>query len=236
MQNTDDIDVVINNWISIFSFILEKHALIRHRPVSENFCPRLTSDFKVLCKARDKLMKQAIPSKSEVLTQSYRHICNKVNKINGELKSDYFTHKIASCEGDLKRTWQTINNVLNKKSKTTNITSLDIDGKHISTNVDIAESMNNLFCTIQETLSDKIAQTRNPLLENDYEVNSQKTKFMFHVIDMLQVGKVFGKLKTSKGSGTDGRSHCQSFWNHFVTYSIFQLLLAVFQIAEKSLE
>ena len=94
--------------------------------------------------------------------------------MNEELKRHYFTHKIASCEGDLKRTWQTINNVLNKKSKTTNIASLNIDGKHISTNADIAGSMNSFFCTIGETLSDKIAQTRNPLLENDYEVNTQK--------------------------------------------------------------
>ena len=208
VQNTDDIDVVINNWTSIFSLILEKHAPIRERRVSENFCPWLTSDFKVLCKARDKLKKQAIRSKYEVLMQSYRHTRNGVNKMNTELKRDYFTHKIASCEGDLKRTWQTINNVLNKKSKTTNITSLNIDGKCISTNADIAESMNNFFCTIGGTLSDKIAQTRNPLLENDYEVNPQKTKFKFHVIDQLQLGKVFGKLKTSKGSGTDGIASC----------------------------
>ena len=115
------------------------------------------------------------------------------------LSIDYFTHKIASCEGDLKRTWQIINNVLNKKSKTTNIASLNIDGKHISTNAEIAESMNNFFCTIGETLSDKIAQTRNPLLANDYEVNPHKTKFMFHVIDKLQLGKVFGKIENLKG-------------------------------------
>ena len=99
MQNTNDINVVINNWTCIFSLILEKHAPTRERRVSENFCPWLTSDCKILCKARDKLKKQAIRSKSEVLMQSYRHIRNKVNKINGELKRDYFTHKIASCEG-----------------------------------------------------------------------------------------------------------------------------------------
>ena len=140
--------------------------------------------------------------------QSYRDIRNKVNKMNGELKREYFTHKIASCEGDLKKTWQTINNVLNKKSKTTNIASLNVDGIHISTNADIAESMNNFFCTIGQTLSDKIVQTRNPLLENDYEVNPQKTKFKFHVIDKIQLGKVFGKLKASKGSGNDGIASC----------------------------
>ena len=120
-----------------------------------------------MCKARDKLKKQAIRSKSDVLMQSYRDIRNKVNKMNGELKREYFTHKIASCESDLKKTWRTINNVLNKKSKTTNIASLNVDGIHISTNADIAESMNNFFCTIGQTLSDKIVQTRNPLLKND---------------------------------------------------------------------
>ena len=148
VENSDDIDVVINNWTSIFSLILEKHAPMRERRVSEKFCPWLTNDFKSMCKARDKLKKQAIRSKSDVLMQSYRDIRNKVNKMNGELKREYFTHKIASCEGDLKKTWQTINNVLNKKSKTTNIASLNVDGKHISTNADIAESMNNFFCTL----------------------------------------------------------------------------------------
>ena len=164
VRNTDDIDVVVNNWTSTFSLILEKHAPIRNRRVSEKFCPWLTNDFKEMCKARDRLKKQAIRSKSESLMQSYRQLRNQVNKLNGELKREYFTHKIASCEGDLKKTWQTINNVLNKKSKTTNIASLKIDGKHISTNAGIAESMNNFICTIGETLIDKIAQTRNPLL------------------------------------------------------------------------
>ncbi len=57
VQNTDDIDVVVNNWTSIFSLILEKHAPIRERRVSEKFCPWLTDEFKVMCKARDKLKK-----------------------------------------------------------------------------------------------------------------------------------------------------------------------------------
>ena len=208
VENSDDIDVVINNWTSIFSLILEKHAPMRERRISEKFCPWLTNDFKSMCKARDKLKKQAIRSKSDVLMQSYRDIRNIVNKMNGELKREYFTHKIASCEGDLKKTWQTINNFLNKKSKTTNIASLNVDGILISTNADIAESMNNFFCKIGQTLSDKIVQTRNPLLENDYEVNPQKTKFKFHVIDKIQLGKVFGKLKASKGSGNDGIASC----------------------------
>ena len=72
----------------------------------------------------------------------------------------------------------------------------------------MAESMNNFFCTIGETLSGKIPRAKNPLLDSDYEVNPQKTMFNFHVIDIFQLGKVFGKLKTSKGCGNDGIASC----------------------------
>ena len=102
--------------------------------------------------------------------------------------------------------------------------------------------MNNFFCTIEETLSDKIVQTRNPRLDNDYEVNSQRTKFMLHVIDKLQVGKVFGKLKASKGSGTDGIASCfLKFALPVISESlcdIFNLSITTgcFQIAGKLLE
>ena len=208
VRNTDDVNVIVNTWTNIFSLILEKHAPTRNRRVSDRFCPWLTNDFKLMCKARDKLKKQAIRSKSELLMQAYRNIRNQANRLNEKLKREYFTHKIASCEGDLKSTSKTINNVLNKKSKTTNIASLNVEGKHISTNADIAESINNFFCTIGETLSDKIPSARNPLLENDYMINPEKTRFQFHAIDTLQLDKVFSKFKTSKGCGTDGIASC----------------------------
>ena len=122
-----------------------------------------------MCKTSDKLKKQAIRSKSELLMQAYRHIRNQVDKLNEKFKREYFTNKIASCEGDLTSTWKAINNVLNKKSKTTNISSLNIEGKHISTNADITESINNFFCTIGEKLSDKMSSARNSLLDNDFD-------------------------------------------------------------------
>ena len=68
--------------------------------------------------------------------------------------------------------------------------------------------MNNFFCTNGETLGDKIPKAKNPLLQNDYDVNPERTKFNFHVIDTLQLGKVFGKFKTSKGCGTDDIASC----------------------------
>ena len=125
----------------------------------------------------------------------------------GNLSASISLTKLLPAKGTLKNTWKTINNVLNKKSKTTNISSINVEEKHISTSAGVPESMNDFFCTIGETLS-KIPRANNPLLENDYEVNQQKSMFTFHVIDTPQLGNFFGKLKTSKGCGNDGIASC----------------------------
>ena len=93
-----------------------------------------------------------------------------------------------------------------------------------------------------KTLSGKIPRAKNPLLENDYEVNPQKTMFNVHVIDTFHLGKGFGKLKTSTGCRNDGIASCfpkialPVISESLCDFSTFQLLLVIFQIAGKSPE
>ena len=93
--------------------------------------------------------------------EAYRQTRNKVDKLNTDLKREFFTNEIASHNGDLKKTWKTINMVLNKKSKTTQIAALQVDGRQICDNEGIAKSMNDFFSSIGNTLSDKIPKTSN---------------------------------------------------------------------------
>ena len=62
-------------------------------------------------------------SKSEILQQAYRQLRNNANKLNLDLKRDFFTNKISSYQGDLKNTWKVFNQVIYEKSKTTNIST-----------------------------------------------------------------------------------------------------------------
>eukprot|EP00794_Sanderia_malayensis_P015140 gene15140-16696_t len=169
VTKTNDINQIVDEWSNMFSMILEKHAPMRNRRVSEKFSPWLTKGFKLLCKSRDRLKKRAISSKSHLLMQAYRNLRNRANKMNEHLKREFFTKKIAEQDGDLKNTWKTINQVLNKKSKTTHISSLEVKGKTVSGDSAIAESMNQFFCEIGKKLSDKITDSSNPLLTNEYE-------------------------------------------------------------------
>ena len=87
---------------------------------------------------------------------------NRVNNLNKNLKQEYFSKKIALEKGNLKETWKTLNLLLNKRSKTTNVESLNVD-EVITENSDIAKSMNEFFCSVGRNLSVKIPQQPNPL-------------------------------------------------------------------------
>ena len=85
-HQTDDIDILVNNWSSLFSFVIEKHAPLKEIRVSERYCPWIGKDFKSLMRARDRLKTAALKSKSRVLMDAYRQARNRVNSVNIQLK------------------------------------------------------------------------------------------------------------------------------------------------------
>ena len=93
---------------------------------------------------------------------AYRQVRNKASRMNADLQKTYFTNKIEEAEGNVKETWSTINKLINKRSKTTTIKSLRVDGINIFDSKEITNSMNHLFCTVGEKLSNDIPKTKIP--------------------------------------------------------------------------
>ena len=154
-------------------------------------------------RSRDKLKRAAVKKNSEVLMAAYKQLRNKANSTCKRLKRDYFTDKIKASEGNLKETWATINKLVNKRSKTTMISSLSDGDEVISNPQYIANRMNNFFCTVGDQLSAKIPHTKNSLLEGDVTVNPEKVSFSFSPISPQKLVKAMGKFKTSKSFGLD---------------------------------
>ena len=77
------------------------------------------------------------------------------------------------------------------------------------------------------------------MLENEYEVNPQKTTFRFHVIGTYHLEKTLGKFKASKESGIDDiasyflKIEVPVIYGYLYDILIFRLPLVVFQIAGK---
>ena len=204
VSQAQDIDEAVYSWTEMFSLILEKHATPLHRRVSDKFSPWLISSYFKLVKTRDKLKIKAVRSNSKLLMQSYKQIRNKANNLNKRLKREYFSEKITKFQGDQKKTWKTINQVINKKSSTKFVASLEVDGERISDSVKIASSMNEFFCTIADRLSKKIPDKPNPLLSTEYSTDGPSSSFAFSAIMMDKLTASLDKMKTSHGSGNDG--------------------------------
>ena len=205
LQSSTDLDSAVEDWTNLLSLIIEKHAPMRQRRVSEKYCPWITSDLKALARSSDKMKKSAMKTGSAILMEAYRHLRNKVNSLNIRRKRMYFSNKISESEGNLKETWNAINQLINKRSKTTNISSLTVEDKSITKNNEIADTI-EFFCNIGEKVISNIPDTVNPLMNGDYSANSDSALFEFRMISPDDLVNVMAKFKKSNDFGVDGIS------------------------------
>ena len=166
-KQVDSIEILVNNWSSLFSFVTEKHAPSKTIRVSERYSPSIGKDLESLMSTRDRLKTAALKSKSRILMDAYRQARNRVNSLNIQLKRQYVSAKISECKGNMKKSSKNINELLNKRSQSCNIDCL----KHLKHTFEnkkaISNTMNNFLCTIGEKLASKIDAAPNPLLSGE---------------------------------------------------------------------
>ena len=69
-------------------------------------------------RTREKL--SAVKSKSPILMDSY----GQITMLNIQLKKQYYTNRISACKGNKKESWKVINELQNKRSKSSNVDCL----------------------------------------------------------------------------------------------------------------
>ena len=136
--------------------------------------------------------------------EAYKQIRNRINTLNIQLKRDYFSEKNHTISMDLKKTWKTINQVINKRSNTTVVPNLTVEGQTIKGNKEIASSLNEYFCSIGNKLSEKIPEIASPFLRGDYPFQDTPDGFSFSAITRDKLSSTLNQMKSSHGSGHDG--------------------------------
>ena len=164
VRSFETVEETVHLFTETLNLIIEKHAPLQQRRVSQKYCPWLTPDFYKLRKSRDKLKKSAIKTKSRILMESYRHVRNKVNSLNRTLKKKYYSNKIQESVGNLQQTWKIANQIVDKSSKTTKIDSIRLDDKTINDKKIIPNIMNEYFCNIGNSLKESVPYEKNPLM------------------------------------------------------------------------
>ena len=180
---TNDIYSMVVTSSELFSSILEKHAPTRDIRVLDRNCPWVNADLKALMKSRDRLRKAAVSTKSDTLMRSYRGARNRVNSLNNSLKKKFYNDRISQHSGNVMETWKIANDLLKKRSKFTNINSLNDRNIEMVEKREFSNAMNSYFCSVGEELANKIEDCVNPLLNGMYAVNNCNTRFHFENIE-----------------------------------------------------
>ena len=144
--------------------------------------------------------------KSQHLMNSYKQYRNRANTLNKRLQKQYFSDKINSSKGNMKDSWQTISQLLNKRSQSTKIVSLKESNQ---TNLDkqrMWNKMNEYLCSIVEKLATDIVHTSNPFLSKEICINGDGRIFDFRKSNEGDIHQTVSRINVKKSFGNDNIS------------------------------
>ena len=97
--------------------------------------------------------------------------------------------------------WKAVNKVLNRDTNSVGVSSLDIEGRTLTKEKDIAEALNQHFVTVGPKLAEKLESKNDddPLIK----INAQTNKLKLKLIDHTYALNAVSKLKNGKAPGPD---------------------------------
>ena len=134
-------------------------------------------------------------------------IYNKILKNNIRLaKKSYYNYCFQKYKSDIKKTWSTINEILNRTTKKRNLPDFfNIDGELVSHKETIANKFNSYFTNIGPELASKI-KTNDDKTFKDYLNTPCEHRFQFTPVTEHEVTRIIDMLKPKSSHGFDGLS------------------------------
>ena len=119
-------------------------------------------------------------------------------------KQEYYFKTFTSQKNDMKKTWKTIDETLNRrKNKSKFPSEFIVNNRSIADQKEIADQFNIFFSNIGSTLSDSIEIADSTLDFTDYLNNPTEHHFNFNTITESETLSIINKLKNKNSSGKD---------------------------------
>ena len=123
--------------------------------------PWIISESKKHMHERDIIKLKAIHSKNPQDWGEFKRLHNKVNRDIRIVKESYYKQSFTENKNDSRRTWQTINELTSRKSKTPSIKELIANSVSINKSTDLANAFNEHFSTVGPKLANQIPSAAN---------------------------------------------------------------------------
>ena len=195
-------------WEKEFIRVLDKHALIRQRKVRNSYAPYIDKELKHKMFMRDFDKKRFSKTKNTDDWKFYRDFRNTANVEKRKKKKAFYSHKLDESKNDIKSTWKLLNMAIGTKSKTTKINSLTINGKILKDPKEIADKLNQYFCTTAKRVQEETFTRDDDIPSFDFyltKVSKIERPFKFKRITSKDIVDAIAKLKNSRSGNIPTR-------------------------------
>ena len=125
---------------------------------------------------------------------AYKRARNDVNRLIEKTKAEYFTKAINSTDRNPKEMWKTINKLTNKKSKSTTITKIEVDGKIVEDPTEIADTFNTYFNEIGIKLAQELPEV---IKKPESFIQPSNSIFELHKVPEADIFRIISSLSSS---------------------------------------
>ena len=203
IYTNDDTNASYNHFIKTFAMLYNdcfpfiKQTKVKCKPKK----PWISIGLLTSIKKKNNLYIAYLRKPSDKSRIKYTLYKNKLTTLIRNSKKQYFYDLFQKCKGNMKKTWNNINDVLGKKKQNVIPNEMYLGSDKYSSRETIVQEFNSYFANIGKKLSDSIPHVPNVFkkyLSSDY-VNSLFLK----PISVYELTKLCKSLDPSKACGSD---------------------------------
>ena len=132
----------------------------------------------------------------------HKTIKNEITNQTRLSKQKYYKNYFTSSANDLRKVWKGIKEIINVKSRNSDMpTCIDDNGKIITEHKSIANSFNNYYSSIADEIL-KGRKYTGKKSYNSYLNDPSANTFQVFECDPLEVQNIISEINSNKGSGT----------------------------------
>ena len=163
--------------------------------------PWLSTALKESIKRKNQLHAHSKKCGDPVLQCYYKKYRNKLNQLIKTDERKHYHDLLIEHKSNIKKSWQIIKFVINKRKYKMPCTKLKLNGTIIDDGIDIANKFNNFFVNVGNTLAKSIPTSHK--YPNDYISYNASDTFSLEPVTENEICKIIGTFKDS-AAGWDG--------------------------------
>ena len=198
-----NIDKACSNLYSIIDFNLNHYAPLKiHRP--KNKKTWVTKEIIKLSNKKNYLFKKYITNPTTKNKKKYTTLRNNLTTLKRNTENNFIEQNFLEAKNDIKRKWEIINNLINKKPNSTNINKIFHNNSYIEDKQEICNILNNYYVNITKTLlSDQISTETNNILKLNLNFTNSMYVEETNISEILLIVK---NMKNKKSVSDDNLS------------------------------